>query len=85
MPCEKLAYEIGVADVTLNDREGPVGLRPREVLATAPEEVVQDYDLGRATSHQLIRDRGSHRAGAPGYEHARTTDHESTWHPGVAT
>jgi hypothetical protein len=43
----QLADERRVADVALDDLDVAVGQRPREVLAAAADEVVEDDDLAR--------------------------------------
>ena len=55
--------------------DGSVRHGPREVLAPAADEVVEDDDLLGAGEHELVREIGADRAGAAGDEHLAETGH----------
>ena len=57
-------HEVAIADVALDELDGAVGQRPREVVAPAAHEVVQDDDLAGAGLHELIGQVGADRSPA---------------------
>ena len=66
----QLADQVAVADVALDDAQGPVGLRPREVVAASADEVVQDHDLAGVALDEQVAEVGADGACAAGYENA---------------
>ena len=69
-PTRQLGDELAVADVALDQPDGPVGERPGEVLAPSAHEVVEHDDLSRAGLHELIGDVRADRARSAGDQRA---------------
>ena len=70
--------ERGIADVALDDPNRAARPAPRQVLPTAPDEVVEDDDLRRAGIHQQVDDVRADRAGPSGHKGALTAQRKGT-------
>ena len=55
-PGHESGHQRAVPDVALDDPDGPRAERPGEVLPPAPDEVVEDDDLGGAGRDELVHD-----------------------------
>jgi hypothetical protein len=70
LAAREVAHEVGVTDVAFDKPDRALLQRPGEVVAAAPDEVVQDDDLLGTRDDQLVDEVGADRTATTGDENA---------------